>query len=413
MSFRALEVAENAVWAMEQGALETLLTIAAREHEVTPQALEAYRAKALAGTERATVRDGVAIISATGPMFKRANLMTALSGATSYDVMRRDLQAAVDDPKVRAILIDMDSPGGEASGAGEFAAAVHAVRGVKPIKAYVNGMGASAGYWIIAGADEIIIDPQAMLGSIGVQMALRSREDPKGTTTHTFISSQSPMKNADPGSEAGATAIQSVVDAMAQVFVEAVASYRGVDTETVLSGFGKGGIFVGKDAVAAGLADRVGNFEGVLAELSTTRRSAKTKGAKMADETTFTAAELDAAVARAVTSALEASNARVAGINRVAAGFGASAADISAAIASGVTVEAFALAQSDLAATARSEAAEAERVRIAAEAAKPEAERKKAIAALTTDEAAAAAAAAIEPNDDDSVDAVAARIAAA
>jgi hypothetical protein len=63
---RALEAALNAVWAMEPTALETLLTIAAREHDMpTPEALEAYRAKTLANAEQATVRDGVAIIAAS------------------------------------------------------------------------------------------------------------------------------------------------------------------------------------------------------------------------------------------------------------------------------------------------------------------------------------------------------------
>lgn len=417
MSFRALESAENAIWAMEETALARLLSIAAREHDITPEALEAYEAKRLAGTEKAEVRDGVAIINVTGDLFKRANLFTAVSGATSYDILRRDFQAALDDPKVKAVLFNVDSPGGEASGTAELAAAVYAARGTKPIQAYVNGTAASAAYWIVAAVDPggVTVDPTALLGSIGVQMALRNREDPKGTTTYRFVSSQSPMKNADPGTEAGASHIQSIADAMGQVFVSSVATYRGVDTETVLSRFGKGGIFVGKDAVEAGLADRVGNFEGVLAELSATRRSAKTKGAKMADETTYTAADVDARVTAAVNAAIDASNARVAGINRVAAGFNLSPADIAAAVASGVTVEAFALAQSDAAATARASAAEAERVRAAAEAAKPEAERQAALTALQSDEQRAAVAAASTGNepDEESIDAVAARIAAA
>lgn len=393
MGFRALEAAENVVWAMEEGALATLLAIAAREHDVTPEALAAYEAKALKGAEQATVRNGVAIIEANGPMFKRANLMTAISGATSYDIMRRDLQSAV-DAKLKGAILNLDTPGGEASGAGELASYIASLRGTFPVVAYVNGLGASAGYWIAAGAQEVVVDPQAVLGSIGVQWAMRTREDPKGVTTHTFISSQSPMKNADPGTEEGGAHIQGVVDAMAQVFVESVAAYRGVDTETVLSNFGKGGIFVGKDAVAAGLADRIGNFEGVLAELSAPRRSAKAKGAKMSDET-YSKADLDAAVANAMAAA----NARTAGIHRVAAGLGSTSADVTAALAGGISVEAFALAESDKAATARTAATEAARIAAAAEAAKPEAARQAALAALKTDEELAAAAAASTGNE--------------
>lgn len=376
MAFRALEAAENVVWAMEEGALETLLAIAAREHEVTPEALEAYRAETLKNADQAQVRNGVAIINANGALMKRGNIFTAMSGATSYDIMRRDLQAAADNPKVKGAILNLDTPGGEASGAGELASYIASLRGAFPVIAYVNGMAASAGYWIASAAQEIVVDPSAILGSIGVQWAMRSREDPKGTTTHTFISSQSPMKNADPASEEGGAHIQGVVDAMAQVFVEAVAANRGVATETVLSDFGKGGIFVGKDAVAAGLADRIGTFEGVLAELSAPRRVSRTKGASMSDET-FTAAERDAAVAAARTAEKE----RVAGLRRVALGFDASEADLNAAIDGDVTVAAFSLAQADKAATAREASAARE-----AEAAKAR------IEALRTDEVEAAAA---------------------
>jgi ClpP class serine protease len=401
--FRALEAAENVVWAMEESALQTLLSIAARDHEVTPEALEAYRAKAIGGTDQAQIRDGVAIISANGPMFKRANLLTAMSGATSYDIMRRDLQAVVDGGQAKAAIVNLDTPGGEASGAGELAGYIASLRGKFPVVAYVNGMAASAGYWIAAACSEIVVDAQAVLGSIGVQWAMRSREDPKGVTTHTFISSQSPMKNADPATEEGGAHIQGVVDAMAQVFVEAVATYRGVDTQTVLSDFGKGGILVGQQAVSAGLADRIGNFEGVLAELSASRRTSTAKGAKMSDEAnTITAADLAAARASASTDAVKAEKARVTGLRKVAAGIPNSDADLTAAIDGDVSVEAFSVAQAAKAAAKREADAEAAKT--------AEADR---LAALKTDEEAAAKAKGA-PNGDapDEVEALVAGISA-
>lgn len=301
-TMRALDAAANAIWAMEPAALENLMTIAAREHDVSPEALEAYRAKTLAQAEQATVRNGIAIFSANGPMFKRANLFTAISGATSYETIARDLQVAEDDPKVKAAILALDTPGGEASGAGELAGRIRAFK--KPIIAYVSGMGASAGYWLAAACDEIVVDAQAILGSIGVQMAMSKRDDPKGVTTYTFISSQSPMKNADPGSKEGAEHIQGVVDAMASVFVQAVADYRGVSVDTVLSKFGKGGLFVGQDAIKAGLADRVGSFEAVMAELSA---AADTKRATKSRAPARNPAEqgLDAHVDRLVVSAVQ------------------------------------------------------------------------------------------------------------
>src|SRR5205085_6444206 len=108
-------------------------------HEIDREALEAYRAKTLAGADRAQIRGNVAVINAIGPMFKRANLMTAISGATSYDILRRDLQAAA-DAGVKNLLLNVDSPGGEASGMAELAQAVFAMRDRMNIVAYVGGM---------------------------------------------------------------------------------------------------------------------------------------------------------------------------------------------------------------------------------------------------------------------------------
>lgn len=354
---RALDAALNAMWAMEEGALATLLDIAARQNEVTPEAIEAYRAKSLAQAEQARVRDGVAIIDVTGATFKRANMFTAMSGATSYDIIRADLQAALDDPKVKAVMFNIDSPGGEASGATELSTAIYQARGKKPIAAYVNGMGASAAYNIASAVDpgRLYVATDAMLGSIGVQMAMREPAPKAGEKTYRFVSSQSPLKNADPGTEEGAKGIQTVVDAMAQVFYEAVARNRGVDTETALKNFGKGGIFVGKDAVQAGLADGLGSFESVLAELSAGRKGDAKSGqptrngrTTMSENTepnaSVSAEDIAKMVADATVKAQAAERTRIGALNRIASGHAVDAAVLASAVADGSTVETFALA---------------------------------------------------------------------
>lgn len=400
---RALEAALNATWAMEERALETMLDVLARANEPTPEALEAYRAKALDKAQRASVRDGVAILNAEGPMVKRANWLSEISGATSYDILRRDLQTALDDSKVRAILLNVDSPGGEAMGTGELAQAVFDARGRKPIIAYVGGYGASAAYWLASAADKVVIDPSAILGSIGVQVAYVEREPAKGEKRYRFVSSQSPNKNPDIGTEAANKQVQETIDAMAQVFVDAVARNRGVDVETVLSKFGKGGIFVGQAAVDAGLADGLGTFESVLAELAAGRggkKAARNVGARMSDEVNITAEDRD----NAVKAAVQAEKARIAGLRKIAAAYGSDDAVLNAAIEGTVTVEAFALEHADKAAEARKVAA-AEAV---AEKAKEEDGAAKALAALKSDEEEAAKAAASKGNEPDSDPAAAA-----
>lgn len=267
----ALDAALASAWAMDEEPLARLIEIASRQHNPTPQALEAYRAQALARAERATVRDGVAIITAEGPLFKRANLMTEFSGASSYDVLRKDLQAAVDNLGVRAILLNIDSPGGEAAGIGELASAVKGFRGVKPIVAYVGDLGASAAYWLASAADSIVIGAGAALGSIGVRASYAdtsARDERTGVRRYEFVSSQSPFKVADLKSEDGRARVQARVDSLAQVFVETVAENRGVTVDRVLAAFGKGDVLIGRAAVQAGMADEIGTFEGTLAALA-------------------------------------------------------------------------------------------------------------------------------------------------
>lgn len=267
---KIFDAALSASWAMEETALYALLEIAAREHTVTPEALDAYRSKQLANAERAKERNGVAIISAEGPMFKKANLLTEMSGATSYEILRRDFQAALDSPDVHSILLNIDSPGGEAAGTGELAQAIYEARGKKPIVAYAADLAASAGYWLASAADKIVIGASAQLGSIGVRAAMTdtsARDAARGVKSIEFVSSQSPYKAADIKTEDGRARVQSRIDALAQVFIEAVAQNRGVSVAHVLDSFGKGDVFVGKAAIAAGMADEFGTFEGVLASL--------------------------------------------------------------------------------------------------------------------------------------------------
>jgi signal peptide peptidase SppA len=260
-----------ASWAMLPEAIEQVLEIAARENDPTPEALEAYRAARADNGERLSIRGNVGVLDARGPMFKRANLMTAFSGATSYEVLRRDLQAALDDRTIQAIMLRVDSPGGEVSACDELAAAIYAARKQKPIAAYISGQGASAAYWLASAADKIIVSDVAAVGSIGIVLGVTDRrkaDERNGVSRVEFVSSQSPDKRPDVETDAGKATIQRLVDDLGSVFVNAVAKYRGVTADHVMKKFGAGGLEIGANAVAIGMADEVGQFETALARLS-------------------------------------------------------------------------------------------------------------------------------------------------
>lgn len=281
MGARAINAILGESWAMRPESLENMLAIAAREHEFANgdlQALEQRLGRPLMNTERATVRDGVAVIPVTGPLFRYANIMTELSGATSYATLATDLRAAVEDPNVQAIVLNIDSPGGQAKGANEFAKQVRNVRGVKPIVAYVGGDAASAAYWIASAADEIVADESAVLGSIGAMISLQMGDDKPGQRKYTFVSSQSPLKNADPGTPEGGREIQRLTNELAQVFVETVAGNRGTSAEQVLEKYGQGAVFTGAEALKRGMIDSIGTFESVMARFNTSSRPAAVGG---------------------------------------------------------------------------------------------------------------------------------------
>lgn len=258
-------------WAIQPEALDRIVTIAQGLGD-GPEALQAKLGRPLDNTRAVTRRDATAIIPITGPIFRRANLLTEISGATSIETLARDFEQAAADPSIESIILEIDSPGGQVAGISEFAAHVRAATAGKRVVAYVSDLGASAAYWIAAAADEVVARDTARLGSIGVVMQVSTGGKDNAIK---FISSQSPKKHAAPDSDMGRNALQAEVDALAQVFIDAVAAYRGVEPETVIEQFGQGGVFVGQSAVDAGLADRLGSLESLIAELNgeSTQRS--------------------------------------------------------------------------------------------------------------------------------------------
>lgn len=291
----AFELAAAMIWAIEESWLRTILEIAGREGD-GPEAVAAKLGRPLNNTRTVSVRDGVAIVPVVGPIFRRGNMLTEVSGATSTEMLARDFRAAIDDPAVKAILLDVDSPGGEASGVNELANMIYAARGTKPVTAYVSGTAASGAYWIASAADEIVIDDTARLGSIGVVSAYRdtkARDEKAGVKSIEFVSSQSPMKRPNLESDEGRAQIQQQIDAIADVFIDAVARNRDTSGEAVQRDFGAGGVKIGASAIAAGMADKAGSFESTLAALSAydAMTSSKPRRRRMSKRTTTQEAE--------------------------------------------------------------------------------------------------------------------------
>ena len=249
-------------WLITEEWMRTIETIANREGDL--EAVQKRLADPLVGTEKATVRDGVAIIPISGPIFPKANLMTQISGATAISQSALDLTAAMDDPGVTDVILKVDSPGGHVTGMNEFANMIREYDAIKPIHGYSGGTAASGGYWLLAACRDVTIDATARLGSIGVVAGFRPKED--GDPTE-IVNTASPNKRVDHTTKEGRAVVVEELDALAEVFISSMAGFRNTTAEDVKKNFGKGGILVGADAVKAGMADKIGSFEGLLEEI--------------------------------------------------------------------------------------------------------------------------------------------------
>ena len=256
-------------WAVTENALHTILEIAARENE-RPEAVAARLGRELRNTHTVTERDGVAIIPVVGPLFRYANLFTQISGASSYEILAKDFTAALEDPAIKAIVLDIDSPGGEVNGVAELADMIYEARGRKPIVAYASGDAASGAYWIASAADRIVVSETSAIGSIGVVGVYRRKDGKDSASTVEIVSSQSPHKRLDPATDEGKARLQARIDAMAHVFISTISRNRHVDPLVVLESFGSGDVLIGAAAVAVGMADRIGSLERLIAELANT-----------------------------------------------------------------------------------------------------------------------------------------------
>jgi signal peptide peptidase SppA len=261
-------------WAITETAMHTILNIAARENE-SPEAVASKLGRELQNTYNVVERDGVAILPVAGPLFRYANIFTSISGATSYELIAKDFRAALDNPQIKSIILDIDSPGGEVNGVSELSSMIYEARGKKPIIAYASGDAASGAYWIASAADEIVVSETSALGSIGVVGMYRADKDDNAIE---IVSSQSPNKRLDPTSDEGRMKIQTRIDSMADVFINTIARHRNIDPEKVLSDYGGGDVMIGQHAVSAGMADRIGSLEHLVTELSTSSPSPQSEG---------------------------------------------------------------------------------------------------------------------------------------
>jgi signal peptide peptidase SppA len=213
--------------------------------------------------------EGIAVIPIHGSLVKRSLGMEAASGLTSYGEIATMLDAALADPQVSGILLDIDSPGGEASGSFELARRVREVAAQKPVWAVANDAAYSAAYAIAASARRLFVTETGGVGSIGVialhvDQSVKDAKDGYHFTAITAGAHKNDYSPHEPLSDVAKTELQGEVDRLYAIFTEHVAAMRSLDLDAVRAT--EAGLFFGTNAVTQGLADGVQTLEDTLSQ---------------------------------------------------------------------------------------------------------------------------------------------------
>jgi signal peptide peptidase SppA len=203
---------------------------------------------------------GVAMIQVQGTLVNRLGTLRPYSGMTGYDGIRSNLMSALVDPSVRAIMLDIDSPGGEVSGCFDLVDTIHSARGIKPIWAVLNDMACSAAYAIASACDYITVPRTGTTGSVGVicmhvDMSKALEKQGIAVTIIQYGEHKSDGSDAKPLSDPALARFQADVDTMGALFTETVARNRGMAAAKVKRT--EAGTFLGAAGVAVGFADAV------------------------------------------------------------------------------------------------------------------------------------------------------------
>lgn len=215
------------------------------------------------GFEYLDVVNGVAVIAVEGTLVHKGAWVDSYSGETSYQGIQSQIRRAAARPDVKGVVFEVDSYGGEASGAFETADMIAELSAVKPTMAILTDHALSAGYMLAAGAGQIVMPAHGEAGSIGV-VALHAdfskqleQEGVKVTVLHAGAHKVDGHPYAALPDDVRAR-WQSSLEAKRRAFADLVGKYRGARLTAERALATEAQSYEGTDALALGLADAIG-----------------------------------------------------------------------------------------------------------------------------------------------------------
>lgn len=265
----------NAPWAVLPDSLREMQQIYAthlKGEKIDLAAVEARLGRPLANDQQGyDLRPGgVAVLSVEGVIAPKANLFTQISGGTSAQLVIKQLGTAALDSRVNALVQAVDSPGGSVFGTPEWAQAVRRFAAVKPIVTVSEATIASAAYWGGAAANAVYLSgPTAQAGSIGVYARMGLSEANPGAVEFVRGKYKRSAINGEKPSDEYLAYQNAQLDHLYGVFVETVATDRGTTVAQVLEHMADGRVFIGQQAIDAGLVDGFATVDAMVEQLAT------------------------------------------------------------------------------------------------------------------------------------------------
>jgi signal peptide peptidase SppA len=256
-----------AVSAMRQRFFDRPLAILPSRAPMIVEALGAIEAMGFAADANRAARkpydvvNGVAVIYVHGILVHEESWFGAwFGGETAYSVLAAALVTAMSDGDVRAVVLHVNSPGGEVAGCFDLVDGIYGLRGIKPIWAVLDEEAYSAAYAIASAADRIIVPRTGGSGSVGViaqHIDITGALDQWGIKVSTiqFGAHKSDYYPTTPLSDEARARMQANIDTMGELFVVTVARNRGISADKVRKT--EAGIFLGASGLEQGLVDAV------------------------------------------------------------------------------------------------------------------------------------------------------------
>lgn len=288
---RVLRAITEQPWAIRRSTLDTMCAVVSARVsgvELTKDEIQARLNTEAAARPTQQIIGTVGVIPVFGVLAQKMNLFLDISGGTSYQQLIKQFREFRDDPQVKAIVFEHDSPGGEVFGLIEAAEEIFAARDTKRLIAVVNPLSCSASLFLACACSEIVVTPSGELGCIGTIMCHTdySKQNEMIGIDPTYIVSSQYKAEGNPDEPLGDDALaylQSQVDAYGDQFEKFVAKGRAVPVAKVKSDFGQGRVLLARDAVKVGLADRIATMDETIAKLVGRRSTATAAAAAPAE----------------------------------------------------------------------------------------------------------------------------------